>query len=522
MIEELSAAATGDETARGNRERATLPGVFTKVAESHPRATLTNLDGRDLCYEEGLLAARHIAGLLRRFGVAPGDRVLICLPNQPGASIACMAIWLAGAVVVTGSVLDTAATLAFKVRDSGARLIVAGDDDALLAKLEEAAARGAPVVMVSQLIADALSEAAEGSLPDKDHEANPEALALLQYTGGTTGDPKAAMLTHANLVVNGRQLTGSLGDMRPGAERVLLAAPLSHITGMSTMLTGLSIAAELVFVSRFQAEQVVRLIAERGITYLIGVPTMYSAMLQPGLSTREDWATVRFALVGGAPVTSTLADNFAAATGVGLLCGYGLSETAPAVTVMQPGVPAPAGSAGQAVTETIIQIRSLEDPSRILPAGERGEICVAGPQVTPGYWGKPQATAEAFIDGLFRTGDIGFLDADGHLHVVDRLKDMIIASGFNVYPAHVEEAIATCPKVREVAVIGEPDPYRGETVRAVVALHDGEALTLPELQTFLKGKLSPVEMPKLLDLVLDLPKSPAGKVLRRQVRATVA
>lgn len=518
MIKEI-APISADSTSTGEHKPVTLPDVFVAAAESHPGATMVHIGGRDLPYADGLAAARRLAHWLRNDGLQKGDRVLICLPNHPGIPIVCMAAWLAGAVVVTGSVLDTIETLAFKARDSGARLLVGADDDTLAARLEEAAAGLAPVRRISELIAHASDRAEQSPLP---LGTDADAVALLQYTGGTTGEPKAAMLTHANMVVNGRQMTEALEDLRPGAERFLLAAPLSHITGMATMLLALSTAAEMVFLPRFQAEQAVRLIAERRITYLIGVPTMYNAMLQPGVSARHDWASVRFALVGGAPVTSTLADAFASATGGRLLAGYGLSETAPAVTLMRPSAPAPAGSAGQAVPDTAIQIRSTEDPAVVLTPGTSGEICVAGPQVTPGYWQKPEATAQAFVDGYFRTGDIGFVDADGHLHVVDRLKDMIIASGFNVYPAHVEEAIARCPKVREVAVIGEPDAYRGETVKAVVALRDNETLSLEELQAFLKGKLSPVEMPKLLTIMPELPKSAAGKVLRRQVRAVAA
>jgi long-chain acyl-CoA synthetase len=446
MTEELSATTGGDEAGPGGPVPATLPEVFRAIAGSHPHSTLTNIEGQDLSYRDGLTAARRLARLLQDEGIGKGDRVLVCLPNDADAAIVCMAIWLAGAVVVTGSVLDPLATLAFKVRDSGARLVVGGGDEAVMAKLAEAGGGAAPVRRASQLVAGVIGEANSRLVPAEEDECSPESLALLQYTGGTTGDPKAAMLTHANLVVNGRQLREALGNLRPGAERFLLAAPLSHITGMSTMLLGLSLAAELVFVARFQAQQVARLIAERGITYLIGVPTMYNAMLQPGLSAREDWKTVRFALVGGAPVTSTLADGFAAATGMKLLCGYGLSETAPAVTVMRPGAPGAAGSAGQAVADTVIEIRSLDDPERTCAPGDPGEICVAGPQVTQGYWGKPDATRAAFVDGLFRTGDIGFVDEDGHLHVVDRLKDMIIASGFNVYPAHVEGSDREVPQ----------------------------------------------------------------------------
>jgi long-chain acyl-CoA synthetase len=519
-VSDCLSKADGVAAGHAAREIANILSDHMRVAAaSVPESVHVTIEGRPISYAQSWNAARRIASSLLADGFSPGDRALFCLPNHPAMPILCTAVWLAGGVVVTASVLDVDSTIAFKIADSGARFVITGSDRALEARLQGLCADHAQAMPVGRFL-PLIEEVEPGAAANADlPDVRAEDVALLQYTGGTTGEPKAAILTHANLIANGRQMLAMLDEFDFGDERFLWGAPTSHITGMSTVLLGLSVAAELIDIARFQPSEAVEIIARRRITYLIGVPTMYNAMLHEGKGSADDWSSVKYALIGGAPVTPTLATAFLGATGCRLLSGYGLSETSPAVTLMEPGSPAPDGSTGVPVPGTILEIRSLEDPHVAAPPGEAGEVCVGGPQVTVGYWNRPDATCDAFVDNLFRTGDIGFLDEFGHLHLVDRLKDMIIASGFNVYPARVEEAIYRHPDVREVAVIGEADDYRGETVKAVIALRPDATLSIEELQSFLKGDLSPIEMPRRLSIVDELPKSSAGKILRRAVRA---
>jgi long-chain acyl-CoA synthetase len=457
--------------------------------------------------------------------------VALCLPNHPAVPILCNAIWLAGGVVVATNPLNAQPSIQQQFADCSPRFVFTTTQHELAAKVRAAAGDGATVLAVDASGAsafdmsrptDALAElasSASGKLADLPRISPEEDLAVLQYTGGTTGTPKGAVLTHGNLSRNLAQMRCALDRLDYGAERFLAAAPFSHIIGLSSVLAfGQSIAAELVIVTRFHAEETTRLILDRRLSYIVGVPTMYNAMLQTGLVAQADWSFVKYPITGGAPLPDEIANRFLAVTGHQLLPGYGLSETSPAVALMPYGAIAPQGATGRPLAGTFISIRCIDDPKVAMPRGERGEICVSGPQVMQGYWHRPEESRAAFIDGWFRTGDIGLIDGEGYLHVVDRLKDIIIASGFNVYPARVEAAIYQHPGIVEAAVIGEPDPYRGETVKAVVALAPGALLTLIELQTFLRDKLSPIEMPKLLQIVDQLPKSPAGKILRRELR----
>jgi long-chain acyl-CoA synthetase len=351
-------------------------------------------------------------------------------------------------------------------------------------------------------------------------QAKVDDLAVLQFTGGTTGLPKAAMLTHANLTasVSSYDAWGSAPSigLEPGAERVLVVLPLFHIYALNTLLLrGLRNGYTLILKARWDTDDILDTIARERPSMFSGVPTMFRAIASHPRAKQIDFSCFRFCNTGGAPLPMELRDEFEGVASRLLLEGWGMSETSPAGTVTPPQN-RKLGSAGLPLPGVMIEIRDLEDPSRKLPPNEKGEICIMGKNVTKGYYKQPEETANAFIDGYFRTGDIGYLDEDGFLFIVDRKKDMILCGGYNVYPRLIEEAIYEHPSVEEVIVIGIPDAYRGESAKAFIKLRDGApALGLEELRTFLADKVGKHELPTALELRDALPKTAVGKLWKK-------
>ncbi|MGH7126467.1 MAG: AMP-binding protein, partial [Stellaceae bacterium] len=343
-----------------------------------------------------------------------------------------------------------------------------------------------------------------------------EDIAVLQYTGGTTGTPKGAMLSHANLVANVRQCLAWFPEFKPGEERTLAVLPFFHVFAMTVVMNlSLAAGAEIVLLPRFDLKELLKTIHHRRPTSFPGVPTLFTAINSAKHLERYDLTSIRSCISGGAPLPVEVKARFEALTGCTLVEGYGLSETSPVVACNPlKGVNKP-GSVGPPMPGTVIDIVSVDDPIRVMGIGERGEVRVRGPQVMLGYWAQPEATADVLRDGGIRTGDIGYLDDDGYLFLVDRIKDVIIAGGFKIYPRMVEEAIFQHPQVRECIVIGVPDRYRGQTVKAFVVLRDGEHLKAEELTEFLKDRLSPIEMPKLIEFREGLPRTLIGKPSKR-------
>jgi long-chain acyl-CoA synthetase len=483
-------------------------------------------------------AAKGFASL----GVTKGTRVGLMLPNTPYYVIAYYAILEAGGTVVNINPLYAAPEVRHLVADAGVDTVVTLD----LKQLQGAVAPLlggttlrrivtcplADVLPLPQSLAYRLLKRSEVVHPPRDdgHVTFAELIAndgvfkpvpvdprrdvaVLQYTGGTTGVPKGAMLTHQNLVANTLQALSWFPGSVPGGERCLAALPFFHVFAM-TVAMNLSIAsgAEIVLLPRFEIKSLLAAIARKRPTTMPGVPTLFTAIYSSPAAQRIDLTSIRSCISGGAPLPLEVKNKFEAATHCTVVEGYGLSETSP-VVACNPlrGVNKP-GSVGLPLPGTIIEIVSLDDPAKLMPAGERGEVVVRGPQVMAGYWHQPQATAEVMrADGGLRTGDVGYLDAEGYLFLVDRIKDMIIAGGYKIYPRHVEEAIYQHPKVAECIVIGVADPYRGQTVKAYVALAPGMTLEESELLAFLKDKLSPMEMPKLIEFRASLPKTLIGK-----------
>ena len=440
--------------------------LLTDAASTAPE--LTWLDGpeRRLAYGSGLSAARAGAAELVDSGVMPGDRVAICLPNGADCVIALYATWLAGAIP---ALLHPA-----YAQDLQAKQIAVVGPVLLVGEGARAEALAA-VTGTALLPPDFYRRRGRGGPPPGHSVPDPNVddVALLQFTGGTTGEPKAAMLTHRNLSFGVGQIASVLSGLEAEREVTLAIAPFSHITGLNGVLGLMTYLRGTIVLPPPAPAELAESCARHRVSYLAGPPTMLNALAAAAMAAPGERAPLRYVIAGGAPLPDEVAARFEAATGAAVLDGYGLSETAPAVSL-----------AGRPVPETRVTVRD-PDNGELLPHDSVGELCVLGPQVMPGYWNNPAASAEAFSDGWLRTGDIGTVAADGTVAIIDRLKDIIIASGYNVYPARVEEAVCRHPAVAEVAAFGMPDPLPGRDGRGrgIVAagrrVESGDARDVP-------------------------------------------
>ncbi|MDN2567052.1 AMP-binding protein [Aquibium sp. A9E412] len=473
-------------------------------------------------------------------GIGAGDRVALLLPNTAVHLFAFFGALRAGATVVHLSPLDAAPVLRHKLADSGARLIVTTNIADTALRAAALAAEGAVARLVVADDAAFGPSPLTGPLPDGERivaadaflaagraappaaEPDLDALALVQYTGGTTGLPKGAMLTHRNLssaVASYDLWFAAHGLMRPASERTLLFLPLFHIYALTAvMLRSVRNGQCLLIHTRFDPETALAAI-EAGATSFAGVPTMWIAIAAtPGFETR-DLSALRYCASGGAPLPVELARRLKRATGHDILGGWGMTETGPAGTNIPPGRADKIGTIGVPLPGIRLDVVALDDPARTLSPGETGELRVFGRNVTAGYLNRPEETAAAFSDGGLLTGDIGFMDDEGFFTIVDRKKDMILSGGFNVYPQMIEQAVYAHPHVEEVLVIGVPDAYRGEAAKAFVKLRDGApALTLEALRAFLADRLGPHEMPAALELREALPRTAVGKLSKLDLK----
>ena len=502
------------------------------------------LDRRWTFAEVKALSDRFARGLLD-LGLNPGDRVGLFLPNCPYFVIAYFGILKAGGVVVNFNPLYADREIEHQILDSGAAIMVTMGLESLVAKLRPQFERTplhrvivcslpgslplAKRLFASFSMAKQLAKTAKDihfipfeELTDNDGDVTPPAidpittLALLQYTGGTTGVAKGAALSHANVDINAQQVTLWFADCPEAAVRSLCILPLFHAFAMTCIMNwSLSAGAEMVLVPRFQPEALLKLIEKKKPTAFCAVPTLFTALSNtPGID-KYDLNSIQMIISGGAPLPMEVRQDFERRTGARIVEGYGLSESSPVTCVNPPSTGGKIGSIGLPMPGTICEVVSMEDRRTVLPFGEIGELTFTGPQVMMGYWNRPDATAETIIDSRLHTGDIGRVDEDGYVFITDRLKEMIIASGFKIYPRNVEEAIYTHHAVKECAVIGVGDPYRGQTVKAVIALKTGERLSTDELTDFLKDKLSPIEMPKIIEFRAELPKTAVGKIQKK-------
>jgi long-chain acyl-CoA synthetase len=524
--------------------------LFDHAAQTYGSRPCTYFMGKRLTYAEiGELSDRAAKGL-QAIGVGEGVKVGLFLPNTPTFLIFYYGVLKAGGTVVNFNPLYSLEEIEFQIRDSGTRVMVTLDLALLFAKVERMLERGVlekavvasfpsllpPLKSVGFKLLQRTKLANAGASRARDRivlerallandgryrrpSISPDATAVLQYTGGTTGTPKGAMLSHANLTINVGQVAA--WQNRPVAEvdRMLGILPLFHVFAMTAVMNyGVVRGMEIVLLPKFELIPTLKLINKLRPTMMPGVPTLFNAMLRHPRIATFDLSSLEYCISGGAGLPMEVKRGFEALAGCGLVEGYGLSETSPVVTC-NPVKNGKEGSIGLPLPATMISIRSLEDPAREMPRGEPGEICIAGPQVMTGYWNKPEETEAVFVGRYFRSGDVGYMDEDGYIFIVDRIKDMINTSGFKVYPRRVEDALYAHPAVAEVIVVGIPDDYRGEAPKAFVKLKEGESATAAELQAFLAEKLSKFELPAEIEFRDELPKTMVGKLSKKELRA---
>jgi long-chain acyl-CoA synthetase len=486
------------------------------------------------------LSRRFAAYLQRRLGVEKGDRIAVMLPNIPAFPIAMLGIVRAGAIQVNVNPLYTPRELEHQLNDAGAEIIVifSGVSAALAeiigrttvkrvigAALGDGTAAALPSPAMDPRLegvvsfTDALNQGAD--LPFTPVPLDGDDLLFLQYTGGTTGVSKGAALSHRNLVANTEQFKAFVPDaLRPGQEVVVTALPLYHIFAlMVNFISYFSIGAENWLVPNPRdMDSFVDVLRQARCTVFTGVNTLFGGLAMHPKIKEVDFSNLRVAIGGGAAVLPTTSARWKALTGKDILEGYGLSETSPVLTLNPMTTAGFSGTVGLPFPSTDIKL--LDDSGGEVPTGEAGEICAKGPQVMRGYWQKPEANAAAFTaDGHFRTGDVGIFDAKGFLRIVDRKKDMIIVSGFNVYPNEVEAVAAACAGVAECACVGVPDEKSGEGVRLFVVKAAGAALTEEDVAAHCRREMTAYKVPRQIRFVEALPKSAVGKILRKDLRA---
>lgn len=513
------------------------------AAEAPDRTCLTYFDAR-LGFREVDELSDAVAAHLAEQGLERGDRVAVVLQNSPHFVLALLGAWKAGATVVPVNPMYKSAEVSHVLRDAEVTALVCSQR-AWESYLRETAA-GSPVRIVltaSELdfqtrddarvlsferlpqaadAEDLVEVARKGGKAPEGRDPVPSDIALISYTSGTSGTPKGATNLHGNIMYNAeRQRTGLA---LPDGPVYYALAPLFHITGMVCQLAAcVTSVGTLVLTYRFEPGVVLEAFAEHRPQYTVGPSTAFMALAAHPDVTPEHFASFANISSGGAPLPPALVEKFRAGFGPYIRNGYGLTEcTAPCASV-PPDLEAPvdpvSGTLAVGVPGPDTVVRIIDDRGEEVPFGEQGEIAVSGPQVVPGYWRRPEATAETFPDGELRTGDIGFMDPQGWLYVVDRKKDMINASGFKVWPREVEDVLYTHPAVREAAVVGIPDGYRGETVKAYISLRPGAATDPDDLALYCKERLAAYKYPRQVEILPDLPKTASGKILRRELRS---
>ncbi len=524
--------------------------IFVSAAtEAADAPAIKYFDGV-LTYGEINSAADALAASLIADGFAPGDRLALYVQNDPAFVIGLVAAWKAGGAAVAVNPMNRQRELTYLLEDSGAVALLALNelyDDVAREVIAEGTTAVRTVVTMSALdgqsrddrrvLGGQTSDVPAGTLSltaiIAEHDgsavlpaAAPTAddLAVLTYTSGTTGKPKGALNTHGNLAFNAQTYRDWMG--LTGDDVVLGVAPLFHITGLvgHVMIAAL-LRAPLVLTHRFAPDVMVEAIREHRPTFTVGAITAYIALADSGGAEAGDFASLRALYSGGAPIAPAVADRLERVFGAYIHNIYGLTETNSPSHAVPFGVRAPvdaesgALSVGVPVFSTVVRV--IDDNGDDVPVGEVGEFATSGPQVVPGYWNRPEATAESMPGGELRTGDVGFMDTDGWFYLVDRKKDMINASGYKVWPREVEDVLYGHPAVAEAAVVGVPDEYRGETVKAFVSLRPGASATGEEIVEFCKAQMAAYKYPRSVEIIAELPKTATGKVLRRTLRDEV-
>jgi long-chain acyl-CoA synthetase len=524
-----------------------LASLLADAARDYPHAPALYFEGRTISYAELADRAWRFAGALAKLGVKKGTRVGLILPNCPQAVVALFGALRIGAVVVQNNPLYTERELDHQLRDADVEVVVCLDlvYQRVRGLRERAGIREVIVTSVldelpavKRLVAPYTRRGREATAAigrdepvrrwrellrqeaDKPAEAavDPEAdLALLQYTGGTTGVAKGVMLSHRNLAANVEQVRAWFPDADPGHEIMMAVLPFFHVYGLTVcLLLGVRLRAALVLLPRFDLEQVLSAVDRHRPTLFPGVPTIYVAVNNAVEKGGHDLSSIKACLSGAAPLPMEVAERFERFSGGRLVEGYGLSSP---VAIANPIYgKRKAGTIGMPLPDTMARVVDPQDSSRTMPVGESGELAIRGPQVMRGYWNRPDESAQVLRDGWLLTGDMAVMDDEGYFTIVDRKKDLIIAGGYNIYPREVEEVLYEHPKVEEVCVAGVADTYRGEVVKAYVVLRKGQQATGDELRDFAKSRLAAYKVPRVVEFRDELPKTMVGKVLRRALQ----
>ncbi|WP_417690678.1 long-chain-fatty-acid--CoA ligase [Roseibium sp.] len=504
--------------------------------------------GKIWTYRDYGVAVDQVAAGLQGLGVKPGVNVGLCLPNVPYYSIFYFAILKIGATVVNFNPLYVEREIAFQARDADVRIMVTMDLRLIYDKIEAIRKEKVldkiivcpmteilpqPKKLLFKLfkgkeVADVASDSGHVHYAEllsaggqsTPVEIDPEkCIAVLQYTGGTTGVPKGAMLSHANLSANIEQMVDVFFCAEKGKEKMLCVLPFFHVFAMTVSQNlAVVLGAEMVLQPRFELKALLKAVKRKKISLFPGVPTLFTAINNSPMTAKYDLSSINICLSGGAPLPVEVKSAFEKLTGCVLVEGYGLTEASPVCAVNPLDGSTVAGSIGQLVPGTAAEFRALDNPEASVAPGEKGELCLKGPQVMLGYWKRPDETSNTIDDRSFlHTGDVGYCDENGFIYLVDRIKDLIICSGYNVYPRVIEEAIYLHEAVEEVIVIAIPDVYRGQSPKAFIKLKDGAHADIEEIKVFLKGHLSSIELPREYEFRDSLPKTMVGKLSKKEL-----
>jgi long-chain acyl-CoA synthetase len=528
-------------------ENLTLPEAFRRSAEKFPNNPAITFLGKVISYRELADLVDRLAASLSKMGVKKGSRVATLLPNVPQMIVAYYASLSLGASMVLNNPLYTDRELEHQLNDSESEFLFTLD---LLAPRMIALK---PKTSVKEIIVCHINDylpfpkkqlfpmVKKGMFRKIEKQANVyefldlvkksgpkpkmadisfEDLGCFQYTGGTTGVSKGVLLTHGNLSKNVQQISAWFPGFEPGEESIVGALPFFHSFGMTTVMNfALWNGWNIVPIPRPEPQAILEALDAYKPTFMPAVPTMYVGMLRHPDFKKYNVTSLKGCFSGAAPLPLDVIREFEEATGSQICEGYGLSETTPVVTINPFGGKTKVGSIGLPITDTEIRIVDVDKGTKDMPPGESGEVIIKGPQVTQGYYKRPEETKEALRKGWLYTGDVGVMDEEGYFFIVDRKKDMIIAGGYNIYPRDIDEVLFEHPKVAEACAIGVPHDYRGETVKAYVVLKPGETATEEEMIAYCKEKLAAYKVPKIIEFIDDLPKSAVGKILRKELRA---
>jgi long-chain acyl-CoA synthetase len=530
-------------------EEVSLQETLRRTAKKFPDRPAVHFMGKEIPYRKLFESSLKLANYLRKIGLQKGDRVAVMLPNTPQTFISFYGILFAGGIVVQVNPLFTEREIAFQLKDAGAKfiivldmlfnrvknveketdlrhIIVTGIKDYLpfpknlLYPMVQKRQKTVPPKVEHEgrhhLFAEIMKRTEAKDIPD---EVNPkEDVAILQYTGGTTGFPKGVMLTHFNLYANAKMCDAWMNKFKEGEGATLGVLPLFHVYGLTTVLVFTVMKGDMaILLPRFDAGEVLKTIDKLKPKVFPGAPTMYIGLLNHPDLEKYDLSSIEVCLSGSAPLPVEVQQQFEKLSGGKLVEGYGLTESSPVTHAnFLWDNERVKGSIGVPWPDTDAKIVSLST-GETLPPGEIGELAVKGPQVMKGYWNRPEETEQALKDGWLMTGDLGYMDENGYFYIVDRKKDMIIAGGYNIYPREVEEVLYEHPAVKEAVVAGVPDPYRGETVKAYIVLKEGQRVTEEELDRFARKQLAAYKVPRIYEFRDELPKTAIGKILRRQL-----